>query len=167
MDEIWKDCADWEDLYQVSNLGNVRSKPRTFRRNLGGKHITTIQANNGYMCVNLTGNGKRKQELVHRLILKTFLGHPIDGHHACHNNGIRSDNRLKNLRWDTIKNNHADKLIHGTSQNGENNGFAKLNEEQARIVKYSKTPLKELAKKYNVSFGCVEKIRYRQSWKHI
>jgi hypothetical protein len=42
-----------------------------------------------------------------------------------------------------------------------------LTEEQAQIVKYSGRPLKKLASEFGVSFGCVDKIRYGQSWRHL
>ncbi len=172
MEELWKECFGWEKFYEVSDFGNIRSKRRPVLTRLGistrgGVVLRKIVAKNGYECVNLTGEGRRKQELVHRLVLLTFVGEPKQNHEACHNDGIRINNHLTNLRWDTIKNNHADKKKHGTWQVGENGSTAKLTNEQAREIKISKEPLKILAKKYGVSEGCVSKVRYKQTYVNI
>jgi hypothetical protein len=172
MEEVWKDCPGWESFYEVSSQGQVRSKKRPVPTKFGittrgGKLLKRLSHSTGYLCVNLTGGGVRKQELIHRLVLNAFCGIAPDKYQACHNNGIRSDCRLENLRWDSVVANHADKHKHGTAQIGSNNSYARLNEEQARIAKYSGRPLKELASEFGVSFGCVDKIRYGQTWKHI
>lgn len=106
MEEMWKDCYGWESFYEVSNLGNIRSKKRPVPTQFGittrgGVSIKKIVAKNGYECVNLTGGGKRRQELVHRLVLLSFIGEPEKGHQTCHNDGVRHNNKLQNLRWDS------------------------------------------------------------------
>ena len=50
---------------------------------------------------------------------------------------------------------------------GAKNPRSRLTEEQARVVKYSGRPLKELAAEFGVSFGCVDKSRYGQTWRHL
>lgn len=172
MDEIWKDCYGWENFYEVSSHGRVKSKKRPVTTRFGiamrgGIILSSFVSKTGYVSVNLTGNNIRKQELVHRLVLFAFCGIPQDGFQACHKNGVRTDNNLINLRWGSILSNHKDKYEHGTAPIGSKNPHSRLNEDQAKIVKYSGRPLKELAKEYDVSFGCVDKIRYGQTWKHI
>lgn len=170
--EIWKNVVGWEDFYEVSNLGNVRSKVRIGKtsfgeRNYGGNQVKKISHNSGYDVVNLTIKGKRKQALVHRLVLESFVGLSNGDFECCHNNGNRKDNRLENLRWDTRKNNHADKIAHGTAQVGERNGFSKLTEKQAKYIKRSDEASLVLAVRYGVSKGCIEKVKYGYSWKHL
>lgn len=171
--EIWKNVVNLSDYYEVSNLGNVRSKTRKGITNLGERSyggnvvLKKISHKSGYDVVNLTTKNSRKQYLVHRLVIEAFIGEKPNGMECCHNNGDRKDNRLENLRWDTRKNNHADKLLHGTWQYGEKIGTSKLKEWQAKEVKYSGLSLDLLAKKFNVSKGCVSKIRYLSSWKHL
>ena len=166
------DIVGLEDYYQVSDLGSIKSKVRTGvtnygKRTYGGGLVKPFISAVGYPAVNLTYKGYRKQIHVHRLVLETFVGKAPDGMEGCHNNGIKTDCSLVNLRWDTKKNNHADKKLHGTWQAGEKNSNSKLTENQVLVIKYSKKQLKELAKKYKVSVGCIEKIRYGCSWKHI
>lgn len=168
----WLPCPGWESFYEVSKSGDVRSKIRPVKTSLGisqrgGVVLKKIRHSTGYWCVNLTGGGKRRQELVHRLVLLAFVGPPPDGHQACHKNGDRGDSQLENLRWDTVAANHADKHAHGTALVGSRNPRSRLTEEQARVIKYSKRPLKELAAEFGVSFGCVDKVRYGSAWKHL
>jgi predicted XRE-type DNA-binding protein len=85
----------------------------------------------GYPSVQV---GKLKTRLIHRMVLETF-DPENESDNACHNNGIRHDNRLENLRWDTWSGNFSDKNEHGTSPRGERNGHAKMTEEQVLKVK--------------------------------
>lgn len=170
--EIWKNVVGWEEFYEVSNLGNVKSKIRNGftafgKRKYGGKTLKPFVNLNGYLTVNLTTSKKRTQVSVHRLVAESFLGKCPENMECCHNNGNSKDNKITNLRWDTVKSNHADKKSHGTWGGGQNSPSAKINEQQAKNVKYSKKPLKYFAEKYNMSISGLSKIRYGASWKHI
>lgn len=93
----------------------------------------------GYSQLILFKFGKLKNEIISRLVLLTFVGPCPKGMECCHNDGNNKNNNLSNLRWDTPKNNHADRKKHGTIIYGENNPKAKLNEFQIRIIrKYPK-----------------------------
>lgn len=87
----------------------------------------------GYLAVRLCKKGVKYATTVHRLVLETFVGLCPDSMEACHNNGIRDDNRLGNLRWDTRKNNQRDRIKHGTDSKGKNNPmYGKTHTEEAR-----------------------------------
>lgn len=128
-----------------------------------------------YPFVILYKNLERHRRRVHRLVLKTFIGSCPKGMEACHNNGIRTDNRLKNLRWDTRKNNIRDEIKHGTHyspyQNGEAHFMAKLTEKNVRMIIYMhRTGLflqKEFVKIYNVHNATISSIVNKKAWKHI
>lgn len=100
--EVWKDVVGYEGLYQVSNLGRVRSFERkgTFTKI---KVQETVKG--GYKRVNLYKNGRLKKMLVHRLVAEAFLGTPDKDMQVNHINGIVDDNRLENLEWVTVKEN--------------------------------------------------------------
>ena len=101
--EIWKSCVGYESFYEVSNFGNVRSLKRPVKTSLGialkgGINLKKIIASTGYEVVNLTtGAKKRKQEHVHRLVLRAFCGDPPPKMEACHSDGVRTNNVLTNL----------------------------------------------------------------------
>lgn len=90
----------------------------------------------GYIRVNLRDNGRRKNALVHRLVLEAFVGpSPTEEHESRHLDGNASNNRLSNLRWGTSAENEADKKRHGTSPVGENHPHAKLTDQQVKEIR--------------------------------
>lgn len=110
--EIWKDVKGYEGLYQVSNLGDVRSIDRIspYGRRLKGV-IRRITVNkNGYAYVNLSINGKAHNFTVHRLVATAFVPNPHGLHTVNHINENKLDNRAENLEWVTL----ADNLRYGT-----------------------------------------------------
>ncbi len=172
-DENWMQIPGFENLYEASDLGRIRSMER-ISNTCRGPELTggvilkpIFHKRTGYLVVNLTGNGARKQILVHRAILLAFKGSPPPGMEACHNNGDRIDPRLENLRWDTRKNNHADKKDHGTWQGGEACGTSKLTEDAVRHIRSSDETIADLASRFSVSRGCIEKAKYGSTWQHV
>lgn len=170
--EEWVPVYGWEGLYEVSNLGRVRSNVRQGQtrlgvRNYGGGELKPITVRKGYTVVNLTKSGCREQVPVHRIVLESFISPRPYEMDACHNNGITCDNRLDNLRWDTRKGNHADKKKHGTSQCGENNGNHKYTKEQVFAVKYGGVGPKESKSMFGMTSTTYWNIRLGKTWKHL
>lgn len=66
MEEIWKDVISFEELYEVSNLGNIKNKKR-------GKILKTFKNCRGYLLARLYKNGKYYSKAVHRLVAMAFL----------------------------------------------------------------------------------------------
>ena len=67
--EIWKNMYGWEDLYEISNLGNVKSIKRKGltsygERDYAGSYVNPIKCKNGYIAVNLTKKGLRQQKHI-------------------------------------------------------------------------------------------------------
>jgi hypothetical protein len=129
--EIWKDIPNFDNLYQVSNLGNIKVKDREIEKFYKVSKTVVVQKykerflnphvdRDGHMRVHIGINKKNYHLLVHRLVLLTFVGEPPDGAECCHNNGIPNDNRLENLRWDTHFNNNQDRKRHGNYASGKN-----------------------------------------------
>ena len=95
-EEFFKDVIGYEGIYQVSNLGNVKSlrfnKEKILKPSNNGK---------GYLQVILRINNKNKAKTLHILVSETFLNHKSNGKHNIvidHINGDRLDNRLENLQ---------------------------------------------------------------------
>lgn len=105
MEEIWKDIRDYEGLYQVSNLGNVRS----LRYNHTEKIKLLKQGVNkkGYKYVRLFKNGKGKTHIVHRLVAMSFIPNPNNLPIVNHIDECKSNNMVSNLEWCTLVYNNA------------------------------------------------------------
>jgi hypothetical protein len=104
--EEWRPIPGYEEKYEASNLGRIRSR---------GTRILKQRLNRGgYAVVELSRPPGSREHVVHRLVLTAFLGEPPEGYHGCHNNGIKTDNRIENLRWDTPSANALDQVAHGT-----------------------------------------------------
>lgn len=108
--EIWKPVRGYEGMYEVSDLGNVRSLDHIVEFLDYGKKgkilKKTINAC-GYEVVSLTDflNKKQRQWKVHRLVAEAFIPNPLNKPQIDHINAIRDDNRVENLRWCSCKEN--------------------------------------------------------------
>lgn len=90
--EVFKDIKGYPG-YQISNLGRVWSCKRN-------RYMKPVANNAGYLQIKLIAvNGKRKGELVHRLVALHFIDNPEGKPEVNHINHIRDDNRVENLEW--------------------------------------------------------------------
>lgn len=120
--ETWKPIPSWEGLYEVSDLGRVRS--------LRGGRVLRTRMRRRYLAVTLSRAGNPRTFSVHRLVLASFRGSCPRGQQARHGPGGALDNRLVNLRYGTPAENAMDKIRDGTmsrfSPSGADNGNSKL-----------------------------------------
>lgn len=108
MTEVWRDIPGYENIYQVSNIGRVKSLPRKANQNdkerFIKEKILKQQINiHGYKVVTLRKNNKRKEYKVHRLVLYGFIGYknmPVN-----HKDTNKQNNELKNLEYCTYSEN--------------------------------------------------------------
>ena len=113
MQEIWKDIKDYEGLYQISNLGRIKSFRRSTKFKCPDEYILTpTVANNGYMQVTFYKDKTKHKFLVHRLVAKAFLPNPNNYPQVNHKDENRENNRVDNLEWCTAEYNNA----YGTAQ---------------------------------------------------
>lgn len=115
INEIWKPVVGFDGLYEVSNLGSVRSLCRYVNGFNGkklkkGKKLKTTINIQGYCVVDICYKNKRKQYRVHRLVAEAFIPNPENKPYIDHINTIRSDNRVENLRWVTAQENRNNEL---------------------------------------------------------
>ena len=107
-EEVWKPIKDYEGLYEISNLGRVKSL--NYKRTGKEKILKNTVCNDGYLKVGLTKNGKDKVFRIHRLVAEAFIPNPENKPYVDHINTIREDNRVENLRWATAKENNNNSL---------------------------------------------------------
>lgn len=114
--EIWKDIPGFEGMYQVSNLGQIKSirfnKEKILSLNLKPK---------GYYQIKLYNNDGRKWYQVHRLVCAGFIDSELLNSSSVvnHKNGIRNDNRLDNLEIISQIDNTIDGIIRKNSCENE------------------------------------------------
>ena len=165
MQEVWRPVVGWEGLYEVSSIGRVKCLPRKWVPT--ARLLKIVHHPGKYPQVGLHSPKRNLTRMVHQLVAEAFLGPCPLGMEVCHNDGYRSNNRLDNLRYDTRKNNHADKRQHGTLLTGSLAPQAKLTTEQVLAIRASDLPPAQLAVQYAVTPSNITAIIKRKSWRHI
>jgi hypothetical protein len=176
MEEIWKDVIGYEGLYQVSNMGRVKSLPRFDR--IGRLHkgciLSQCVQRGGYLYVQLSVDGKQKPSKIHRLVAEAFIPNIEAKATVNHKNCNKHDNTVDNLEWCTNLENiaHAklNGLLKGQSNPNEKNGRAKLT--KCQVMEIRRTFIKGssefgtvgLGKKYGVSATQIGRIVSGDSW---
>ena len=182
LNEIWLPIKDFEDYYEVSNLGRFRSKDRLLIRNNGvtqftkGKILKNNYYSNGYVQLILYVNKNRFNFLGHRVVAEHFIPNPDNLPIVNHINLIKWDNRVSNLEWCTHSDNNNHAVKNGCFDNkkvikGENHPNTKLTDED---VKYIKRNIKNInsSSLYSmfsdkISRSAFDKICKGETWKHI
>ena len=105
MNEIWKDIQGYEGLYQVSNLGRVKSLRRD-------KILAPKKNWDGYLRIQLWRNNKNVFVSIHRLVAQAFIDNLENKPFINHKDGDKQNNYVENLEWCTQKENiyHAQKM---------------------------------------------------------
>lgn len=148
--------------YLVSNLGRVYSghSDRCLRPQPSGR---------GHLRVALRRGGETHMRLVHRLVLKAFVGPCPDGQEALHEDDDPTNNRLGNLRWGTRSENRLDAVRNQRRRGGRQQGQA-LAREQVRAIKrhlQQGVPAARIARAFGVSRTTVRKIAEGKLWKDV
>lgn len=171
--ENWKDIPNYEESYQISNLGRIKSKIRIgkFGQLYPEKILKFIKSNKGYYRINLYKNKQGKKHLIHRLIAKVFIPNINNYPQINHKNGVKTDNRIENLEWCTQKQNsqHASNL--GLLNCGIKSNLSKLKDKNIPIIRnlyYNKKwKIRQIAKYFSVHDYTIRLIVDYRTWKHI
>lgn len=122
-----------------------------------------------YLTVSLSKDGKIRHHCVHILVLTVFVGPCPQGMWGRHHDGDRNNNRLDNLSWATPKDNHADRIAHGTHLRGERCGTAKLTADQVRQIRELRQQgwlQKDIASKFKISRVQIQRILNGTRWQY-
>lgn len=173
MKEIFKDIKGYEGLYQISNFGNVKSFIKYKGTN---ERILKMRANNrGYFYVCLHKKGGQKYFTAHRLAALTFIPNPSNKRTVNHINGVKTDNRLFNLEWNTDSENISHAYRSGLKNSsfpiGEKHHSSKHTSKEILeirdLAKSKRFKQSEIAEFYNCGQKNIGYIVNRKIWKHI
>ena len=156
------------DNYLVSDRGRVFNYK--FK-----KFLKPLKNGCGYFTVNLCKNGNSKLHTIHRLVALAFILNPENKRTVNHIDGIKTNNFVLNLEWNTHAENNKHAMDTGlkkpTCLKGIKNGNSKLSEDQVleirRLYKTGNYYQKELGKIFGVSDVLIVYIVNRKNWKHI
>jgi hypothetical protein len=166
-------CVPGFPGYRVGSDGSIWTawvhnghQPR--RLSCDWKRMKPSPDHDGYPTVGLHRNGKATRRKLHVWILLSFRGpRPYPIAQGCHDNGVRTDCRLDNLRWDTPKSNQGDRLKHGTEPRGTKSGKARVTEQQVfeiRAALAAGARKRDVAARIGVSPSTISAIARGQNW---
>ena len=140
MEEIWKNIEGFEELYQISNLGRVKSLGRfDVRGKYWPENFLKIQLHpRGYCFVHLRKDGRYKVKLIHRLVAETFIPNPNKLPDVKHLDENLSNNIMYNLQWYG----HSEAITYGNHYRRIKDRPKKLNPTNVRSDKWEKPVLK-------------------------
>ena len=172
---IWKQINGYNDKYEISEYGDVRSLSRTVigktnRINVAKERLLKYDIRGGYKCYTLCDKGAKKKHPAHRIVAAHFI-EKTDGDLINHKDGNKLNNHFSNLEWCNCKQNihHAIRLGLIKVQ-GSDNGNSKLsNSDVLHILEKSKSGFNQsqLGREYNVKPFTIGRILNKINWTHI
>jgi hypothetical protein len=169
--EIWRPVKGYENLYEVSNIGRVRSLPREVPHWRGGVSLRKGRIrkaplnHDGYRVVSLKCGSHKETVSVHVLVCASFNSARPKGAVARHLDGDRLNNCADNLAWGSVQDNHNDRREHGRSFAGDRNPNAALASKDVLAIRASEEPSTVLAARFGVQRSAISKIRTGRTWK--
>lgn len=133
--EVWKDIEDYEGLYQVSNMGRVKSL-------IKGIILKQWNDKDGYKLVGMSKNKRKKTFKVHRLVAKAFIKNPNNLPLVNHKDENKANNEVNNLEWCE----HIYNVNYGTAIKRMTKTLKDNKENTKRIAEMGKENAKKLSK---------------------
>lgn len=169
---LWADITGYEDRYQVSSTGLVRSLPRaTMRGNrpwhYAGKLLTPGLTPKGYLTVSLSANSDARSHFVHRLVAQAFLANPGMLGAVNHKNGVKIDNQVANLEWVSEAGNKLHAASMGLMSRGEDHFHTTLTEADVIDIyhrAHAGERQQDVADDYGIAAATVSQIKTGKNW---
>jgi len=160
---------------RVPGHGNLVAKPdgTIWRHSRGVWRRANLHGDrHGYSVVKVRESGQNRNLLVHTAILSAFVGPRPSGGVCRHLDGNRSNNRLENLCWGTVRENYADAVCHGTAMVGSLQSQSKLTEDEVREIRRRAKSgpygvQQELAREFGVSHTVISHVVSGKAWCHV
>lgn len=174
----WRPIKGYKGLYEVNNLGQVRSLPRSYISRIGSKrHVkgTILKPSldgGGYPKVNLYKSFKVKNIAIHRLVAKAFIPRVQGKKLVNHKSGVKTDNRATNLEWVTDSENKIHAINTGLKKiRGSDSHFAILDESQViricQMLDTTNLTHVEIGNRFSVSHSVISLINVGTTWSHL
>ena len=159
--EEWIDVPGYEGLYQVSNLGQVKSMRK-------GRTLSQNPVRGGYLRVCLSKDGKSKGVYVHQLVADAFIGHR-DGLEVNHIDGDKRNNQVTNLEWVTRSENikHSYKYLGRVSPAKGKRIAEKLSADDVMDIRRSNESEQTLAERYGVNWRTIRNTRTGKAYSYL
>ena len=152
MAEIWKPIKGYEGLYEVSNLGNVKS----LCDKRGERLRKLVPDKNGYMTVCLKKEGKYCNKKVHRLVASAFLENEENYPHVNHKDLNKANNAVENLEWCSAKYNNLYKDKYKCT-----NKAVKMLDENLNILKIFES-IRKAAETMGINETCISMVLHKK-----
>jgi predicted DNA-binding protein YlxM (UPF0122 family) len=171
--EIWRDILDFENYYQVSNLGRVKYLSRTDKNGkFWANRICKQHICGEYLAIRLSNPHKKisKEIHLHRLLAVAFIPNPENKPCVNHKNLNKLDNSINNLEWVTFKENTNHAINNSACKHlfGKNHWQSKFTQQQVDEIRdkwlFKKITSPKLAEEYNVSESCIQYIVSNKNW---
>lgn len=175
MSEVWRPVVGLEDAFEVSSAGRVRTVERRVRfvsvrgreawRVKASRILKTHPGTHGYLMVSLYKDHVRHARTVHSLVAEAFISPRPVGADACHYDGVKTNNDVSNLRYDTRSANHKDRRRHKTVYPP---GQFKLSVAAAARIRSlaGKVRVAELAAEYGVVPNTIYRAIHKETWRY-
>lgn len=154
MKEIWKDIKDYEGLYQVSNLGRVKSLNHIRKNGKNSKYMQKGKVLHkwisccGYYQVVLSKNGKVKRLTIHRIVAQVFIPNTLNKPQVNHKDGNKLNNCVDNLEWCT----RSENQLHAWK-----NGLQVFTDNQLKSVTKNGIPVAKPVNQYDKSKNFIKR----------
>lgn len=160
--EIWKDIIGYEEFYEISTFGRIRTKPIAKYRGRGIQNRPSVimkfwKNEKGYSYATLCKDSKRRGYRVNRMVAIHFIDNPQNKPTVNHKDNDINNNHVYNLEWAT----YPEQQIHNIMRVG------KFKEEYVISIRNSQETYTQLAKMYNVCVTTISRIKNNERWTHV